>query len=364
MNKTVHRLAFADGLRGLAALWVVLFHLSEGKHVEALKGVLPRPLSFMLFDAGHLGVAIFFVLSGFVMTVTVQAVSVNFEYASKFILRRLVRLIPPYYASIFMCVILNYIKEGVNGESVGHWTIPDLLVHMFFLQGVLAVPHINIVYWTLCIEVQFYIVFIILFLFADYFQHRHQWARMRSIVIVSMCGVATLWPLGIFSTSVWTGGFLKLWYSFLVGVLVSWGGTGRQRVFGLSVCYCLALGIAGILTASDFTIITAISGLLLSIALRLNAMQSWLSWKGIQLLGLTSYSMYLLHNPITGLTYRVIGHWFSSPLVAELIGVIACIGACTAFSWIAFQVIERPSIAWSKAGFFQHTSMARRSQCS
>ncbi len=44
------RLAFADGIRGLAALWVVFFHASEGGHIDHLKAVLPHWLGRMLFD--------------------------------------------------------------------------------------------------------------------------------------------------------------------------------------------------------------------------------------------------------------------------------------------------------------------------
>lgn len=60
-----NRVVFADGLRGFAAFWVVLFHLSEGKHLENIKPLIPQSIYAAVFDAGHLGVGIFFVLSGF-----------------------------------------------------------------------------------------------------------------------------------------------------------------------------------------------------------------------------------------------------------------------------------------------------------
>jgi len=69
-NSTL-RFAFADSLRGIAALWVVLFHLSKGDHIDQLIASLPKFLKPILFNSGGLGVAIFFVLSGYVMTHTI-----------------------------------------------------------------------------------------------------------------------------------------------------------------------------------------------------------------------------------------------------------------------------------------------------
>ena len=85
------RLAFADGLRGLAALWVVLYHASEGGHLTQLKAVLPKLITDLVFNFGHLGVPVFFVLSGFVMAFTVQSETVDRAFAGRFVLRRLVR---------------------------------------------------------------------------------------------------------------------------------------------------------------------------------------------------------------------------------------------------------------------------------
>jgi len=94
------RMLFADGLRGIAAMWVTLFHLAEGGHVDALRAALPRWLDTCLFAWGHGGVGIFFVLSGFVMALTVERASMDGAAAGSFVLRRLVRLCPPYWLAI------------------------------------------------------------------------------------------------------------------------------------------------------------------------------------------------------------------------------------------------------------------------
>jgi len=77
------RLAFADGIRGLAALWVVLFHTSKGRHVDHLMAVLPTWFNSLVFDWGHLGVALFFVLSGFVMMHSLRGLAALRMAASK-----------------------------------------------------------------------------------------------------------------------------------------------------------------------------------------------------------------------------------------------------------------------------------------
>src|ERR1019366_7007946 len=93
------RFAFIDALRGLAALSVVLFHAKEGNHTPDMFSLMPGWIA-ALFDNGNLGVAVFFVLSGFVISHSIYAERVSAPFAGRFMLRRSLRLDPPYWAAI------------------------------------------------------------------------------------------------------------------------------------------------------------------------------------------------------------------------------------------------------------------------
>src|SRR5690349_21798798 len=85
--------------RHVRALWVVLFHISAAGHIGRLEAQLPRWID-RIFKDGHLGGAIFFALSGFVIARSVRHATVTPSYLVRFALRRSIRLDPPYWASI------------------------------------------------------------------------------------------------------------------------------------------------------------------------------------------------------------------------------------------------------------------------
>ena len=149
-SKTLH-MPQLDGLRALAVLAVVWFHWIPG----AIK-----PLGVSL---GEMGVNLFFVLSGFLITGilldNVRARSEeNFHVLRQFYFRRLLRIFPLYYATIFLLVLLNIPPFR---EAFG-W-------HLLYLQNFYQWKHGAGIWgshlWTLAVEEQFYILwpFFVLF---------------------------------------------------------------------------------------------------------------------------------------------------------------------------------------------------------
>jgi peptidoglycan/LPS O-acetylase OafA/YrhL len=169
----------------------------------------------------------------------------------------------------------------------------------------------------------------------------------HAMIVGLMAIIALLWPMGIISTPVWSGGFLGFWFSFLTGVLVCWGALRGGRYRLLAIIFCIALLIAGWQNAAQLTVTVAITGLLMSSVGALGRMNTWLNWRWIQWLALISYSLYLLHNPITGLTYRVVHLLVPPGVMADMVGFVASLAMCLLGSYIAYLLIERPCIRWS-----------------
>jgi len=343
------RLAFADGLRGLAALWVVLYHASEGGHLTQLKTVLPKLITDLVFNFGHLGVPVFFVLSGFVMAFTVQSETVDRAFAGRFVLRRLVRLTPPYWTSIALVVALLVVKGWAVRGTTPLPSVGAILANATYLHGILDVPPLNYVYWTLGVEVQFYIVFALLMLLADTLGPSLGRLRARVLVFGATSLVALLWPLGLVAAPGWPGGFAPFWFSFAAGVLVCWGWQHGGRIAVGALLLAVAIGIAAFVTDSSFALTAALTAAALLAAGRFGRMQSWLGWGWLQFLGAISYSLYLLHNPLTGAGFNLVRRVLPGGIPTELVGLCASVAICIAVSYAVYRLVEVPSQRWSRA---------------
>lgn len=334
------RLAFADGLRGLAALWVLLFHLSTGHHVDALLAALPAPVDRVLFTWGHGGVAVFFVLSGCVLALTAERVALDAAGAGRFVLRRLLRLAPPYVVALLATVALGLAK----GES---FDARQLIAHVLFVQTLADVPPVGVVFWTLGIEFQFYVAFALLTWLADTLGAARA-ARARTISRRVVAALALAWPLGWLATPVQPAGFLPFWGQFMAGVLAWEAMRGRCAPRAFALALAVLLLACGIARDDLFTGIAGATALALLAAHARGGLQAWLSGRAAQALGRVSYSLYLMHVPTIALAaallHRLPPH---AGIAGELVDAAFILLACFATAWAFWRAIERPSIRWS-----------------
>ena len=336
-NLAFERNGFIDSLRALAALWVVLFHLSEGRHIEELKAAVNDSLFHVLFDIGHLGVAIFFVLSGYVMAMITKQTLFDLFSASVFVVKRLVRLSPPYYFAVFLALIVALAKGVQDSNAPGVSTF-QVLSHLLYLQGVFSYSHLNIVFWTLCVEVQFYIFFSMFLLIAP-----TNGLRVKGLAFTAILGL--LWPLNVLETTVWNGSFVPFWYAFSTGCLAYYmAGSANKRVEPILIAYAICLLLTVLTTRSLFATTVAFTALFLlvpkSVVPRVNSRII----SQLKFVGLVSYSLYLLHNIITGSISRVLHKLLPVGVVSDLLIGSAIVLICIFASWLSFKFIEKPSI--------------------
>lgn len=141
IEKSSSRIVEIDSLRGLAALAVVVCHL------------LFMRKEFQDFEVlGFWGVALFFIISGYVISMTVR----NRPSVGKFLLNRFSRLYPAYWFSVIMVSAIWFITN--HGKvDYGH-----IAANFTMLQNWMNIPDLDGVYWTLKIELCFYFLIVIL----------------------------------------------------------------------------------------------------------------------------------------------------------------------------------------------------------
>lgn len=139
-----------DALRGIAALVVILFHLTGG-YVE----------STSLFKLGTTGVDLFFIISGFVIFMSLNSITKSID----FVINRISRLYPTYWTSVSFTFLLIITKTILYDDFSLGTSFLTYLANMTMFQFYLRVPDIDGPYWTMIIEMIFYIFMILLFQF-------------------------------------------------------------------------------------------------------------------------------------------------------------------------------------------------------
>lgn len=259
------RFAILDICRGMAALWVMLLHASWS---SVWQREFPYFANFKA--AGFHGVDIFFVVSGYCIARSAADWVTRSHPWHGYLQRRLVRIYPPFWYSIAFIVSQPYLKyllaKVTKGSAawpqppfaaygIGDWAgIASLLGHAYRFpsSGLISkFEPINIVYWTLAIEVQFYLVVAFSLIFPKH------WLRLLLLVTLGSVPIAVLGlPRG------WnTGLFLPYWPSFACGLLLWWLHQhqitlkrffpNRGRAIGLLIAGGLLAAVVAVLAAGQ-----------------------------------------------------------------------------------------------------------------
>ncbi len=346
-----------DGVRGLAALLVVLYHLDWYRSLPTLVERFPGWLRVGLVEhGGSLGVTVFFVLSGFVMASTVSRSGIGGRRPQEFMVRRLRRIMPPYYASIIFVVVVAAAAAAMKGEVFGvegsPLTLDRVLAHLFLAQQVLGIEHLTSVYWTLTYELAFYVsCAAVMWATARVVANDRRRGRILDPTVVVLVGVAVIsvvvsighgqGELGAFS-------FLRMSYTFVLGVL-TFAATRRRTLLPLLGAFALAVAATGMVVEPEARIAgLATAGLLLAASLR-GTLDIWLCARPLRALGKISFSLYLTHAPVLAtvgyLTERTAGSSFG----AQLLQAVGGVAASLIVAWAMWWLVERPAVAWSAA---------------
>jgi peptidoglycan/LPS O-acetylase OafA/YrhL len=141
-----------DALRGIAAFSVCLFHFGE-------------------FRLGCVGVDLFFVISGFVIFLSINS-SHNLR---NFWLSRIIRLYPTYWLSIVLAIFCSYLLN----YPIPNYSITNIIGNLTMLQPIFRAENFSGVFWTLYVELLFYLAISLIWII-------NKFKNIESIIIVSL----------------------------------------------------------------------------------------------------------------------------------------------------------------------------------
>ena len=315
-----------DFLRGIAALSVCIFHLANG-YLHA-----GNPI-FDVFKEGHLGVEVFFVLTGFLVPYSLFRKGYKIEQFANYMLDRILRLHPAYLGAVAICVFQEYIGSLIPSMGRPFWVEwQDIFWHLFYLPPYVGRPWLLLLFWTLAIQFQFYILFGLLY---RLFLNENKLIRIITILAFIILNFQ-------FNDDLTYNNYLPYYMViFIPGILIFQRMQGMLKdweywLLLLIDCYVLydqrfeePLRPAAVLFASFIIQFAKIDQPI---------------WKW---LGSISYSLYLVHLPVgwsfMGLVkgYTQDEFWLSMALV---LAVLLSIGA----AYLFYRLIEAPSQIWAK----------------
>jgi len=335
------RLRALDGLRFVAALSVAIFHLLAvaGQGVGSVGAdIWGRParevfgwLPFTLASYGWVGVPLFFIISGFVISLSSWG-----RTPSQFVISRIVRLFPAYW----FCIILTSAVVLAYPLLFHQLSIYDTLVNLTMWQWSLGVPNVDDVYGTLFVEIKFYLLFTLMVWIGLTYRRAVIFCVAWSIgAIIAAESKSTLLSVVLMpghSQYFIAGIALFLMYRYGQNIIL-WGIVGFSWIMAMNYhqgnAWQKIVGQPYWPAAVLITLCFVVVGLLAMGHL------GWLRWRGLTTLGATTYPLYLLHYVIgTTLIYLVNKKFDVPPLVLlPTVLVLFTFGA-----WLVHRLIERP----------------------
>jgi peptidoglycan/LPS O-acetylase OafA/YrhL len=296
-----------DGIRGLAALYVVVNHI----FLRTFPGypVDHAPFWAAWFIYGRFAVVVFIVLSGFSLALSPARHGWRHDGLSWFALRRARRILPAYWAALGFSLAVAWLVVAPPGQAP-----PDtksVLVNGMLVQNLVGAPSPNRSFWSIAVEAQLYILFPLLLLLVRRCGAVVMVATVTLVVaaveivgphgfvVQSPPDLAALFALGILAAGIagasgarrsWPWAWLALAAATPVLVTIWWRGSvwTLDHLFWVD----LALGPA---------VACLLAGLATGAPRRLLRL---LDVRPLRSLGSSSYSLYLTHGPIVVLVYE------------------------------------------------------------
>jgi len=353
------RLHHLDGIRGIAALGVVIGHSNWPNHIEWLG-----------FRTPSLWVDFFFVLSGFVIAYNYQARLGEGFGVGNYMARRLARIYPAHFVMLLLMLGYELLKLAYQSggtstvePAFGDNTVERLLASFALIQamGLDEGSFWNSPSWSISTEVWTYLLFGVIFL---WLRRSRGWIVACTMAVIALSyGAILLNPEREYLSVESDFGFFRCLIGFGLGVLCfnAWltrqarsAGSAMQGLQWLLMAAAFA-AVASPLYLSPWTLAAPLlfGALVYLLAVyRRGSLERCLLIRPIQFLGTISYSLYISHfliNRFVATAHRMIAPKLSGVMTPEQFGdilILADIPTTIGFGWLVWRFVETPANAW------------------
>jgi peptidoglycan/LPS O-acetylase OafA/YrhL len=355
------RVPWLDGLRGAAATFVVVHHIwLTAWPSEAPVNPGPWWLGWLLY--GHMAVATFIVVSGFSLALApMRNGSTLLGGVRRFLTRRAWRILPAYWAALILSIVLTalFLQPNLGAGAVARSTA----VYGLLLQDAVGSANPNHALWSIAVEWQIYFLFPLILLVGRRTSIVTAVSITTVMVILAHVAAGLGWPLDKITRL--TPQFLAL---FALGVLAVWIGTSdradrlRRPLAAVALGALVAFALLAAMQGSEWVVANffwtdllfgagVASLLVLMYAGRVVPVRRVLTSRALMFLGLFSYSIYLIHDPIVRVLNKYIfGAMDVSPLATFVLSIAFGLPVVLALCYGFHLLFEAPFLrnrGWS-----------------
>lgn len=313
-----------ESLRGIAALSVAVFHIMN----SPVGFITDKTIRFW-GTRGAYGVQMFFVISGVVITLQLLKLDFTWKKLPRFMARRWLRIEPTYLSAITLLIFALLLRQWLISDSKALPELSQVLMNVFYLVPfVEGASWLNAVYWTLGIELQYYLSIALLLPW----MRRSVWNLRASFVLLLSLYFFTHdhVPKDIIISQI---------PYFLLGICVAF------HLFGKIRWPELAIMAVPILFAIDSNSTFCFRVVLLTTAAILIIPQ--VNPRPLKRLGRQSYSLYLIHGTVGTSTVNLLMDHCSNA-TEKVILILFATAASIIAAEVLYMAVEAPSHRWSQ----------------
>lgn len=347
-----NRLLFLDFLRGLACALVVFSHMLWPDQMVAQWMGRETPL----LNFGQMGVGIFFLISGYVIPLSCQNVS-----ARVFLYRRLWRIFPLIWITMIPIAMFGWWEaDTVSASHSATW--PRIMSTSLLIFDWLGHTPLRLVFWTLVVEMKFYLLFYVVKLLVPSLKPRHVvvWLSVMLLMLVQIAQwlsepalVHMVVYTGFFISYMLLGTWLFLglkWYAYFIPIFVM--AVMGWRIFHMGSVHTVygmnEVHYPFIDFARDYAV-----GLIIFLGVYFTRVRYQRLYANHVLCftAFISYPLYIIHETINAQWKNIINIEGIPELGSMLLNQLCALIVAVAIAYLLHRYVEKPTIRFSKRSF-------------